>query len=65
MPVMTRHPEDDRSALLAAREREYERLALCYAGLIARCGRLGELVVERLELCRAQQERLTAGHSPG
>ena len=56
--------EAKRIVLLTAREREYERLAMRYAGLFSRCGRLGTLMVERLASCRAQQERLTAGPPP-
>ncbi|HEX3499906.1 MAG TPA: hypothetical protein VHT04_11340 [Stellaceae bacterium] len=50
---------DNRNVLLTARELEYERLALRYAELTSRCGRLGTLIVERLATCRAEQERLT------
>jgi hypothetical protein len=60
---MTHRDDDNRNLLLTAREGEYERLALHYAEAMSRCGRLGTLMVERLESCRAQQERLTEGSS--
>jgi hypothetical protein len=65
MALMTHLAEDHRNIILTARQQEYERLALRYAGLVSRCGRVGALVVERLEMCRAQQGCLTAGPSPG
>ena len=55
------HRDDDRTLLLTAREREYERLAQRYAALMSRCGRVGTLMVERRATYRAQQERLTEG----
>jgi hypothetical protein len=60
---MTHLDADNRTLLLTARQREYERLALRYAEAMSRCGRLGSLMVQRLESCRAQQERLTEGSS--
>ena len=61
MVPMTHLDDDSWIVLLNARQREYERLAACYAGAISRCGRLGAVIIERLAVCRAQQERLTAG----
>jgi hypothetical protein len=58
---MGHRDDDNRTILLTARELEYERLAQRYAELMSRCGRLGTLMVQRLESCRAQQERLTEG----
>jgi hypothetical protein len=60
---MTHLDDDNRNLLLTAREGEYRRLALRYAEAMSRCGRLGTLMVARLESCRAQQERLTEGSS--
>jgi hypothetical protein len=63
MVGMEQFDDDNRNLLLTARELEYRRLVLHYAELMSRCGRLGTLMVERMAMCRAQQERLTAGPS--
>ena len=64
MVAMKHLDEMNRILLLTAREREYERLAARYAGLLSRCGRLGALMDNRLASCRAQQQRLTDGAPP-
>ncbi len=56
--------EDARSALLTARAREYERLADHYAGLVARCACLRGILADRLAVCQAPRQSLTAAPPP-
>jgi hypothetical protein len=56
--------DDGRSALLTARAREYERLADHYAELVGRCASLRGVLDDRLALCQATRQRLTAGPPP-
>jgi hypothetical protein len=56
--------DDGRSALLTARAREYERLADHYAGLVGRCAHLRGILDDRLAVCQATRERLTAAPPP-
>jgi hypothetical protein len=57
--------DDRRTPLLAARAEEYRRLAGRYAGLVARCGRVGSLLAERRASGRPARERLTDGPMAG